>query len=121
MTTASGLIIDPTWAVAERHAGPCTDLRQQRRYFLATGLTLGAGWSGAMAVGALMGARLDWLDLQIFIPLCLLGLVAAGLRAAGGAISDGGRGLGSAGYRRLAGRHRAAGRHRGRMRDRPGQ
>jgi hypothetical protein len=34
-----------------------------------------------MAVGALVGARLDWLDLQIFIPLCLLGLVGAGLRA----------------------------------------
>jgi predicted branched-subunit amino acid permease len=80
---AAGLIIDPTWAAAERHAGECTDLRQQRRYFLAAGLTLGAGWSGAMAVGALMAARLDWLDLQIFIPLCLLGLVGAGLRAAG--------------------------------------
>jgi predicted branched-subunit amino acid permease len=78
---AAGLIIDPTWAAAERHAGQCTDLRQQRRYFLAAGLTLAAGWSGAMAVGALVGARLDWLDLQIFIPLCLLGLVGAGLRA----------------------------------------
>ena len=30
-----------------------------------------------------MGARLDWLDLEIVIPLCLLGLVGAGLRAAG--------------------------------------
>ena len=27
----------------------------------ALGLTLGAGWSGAIAVGVLMGARLDWL------------------------------------------------------------
>jgi predicted branched-subunit amino acid permease len=80
---AAGLIIDPTWVAAERHAGRCPDLHQQRRYFLAAGLTLGAGWSGAMALGALMGARLDWLDLQIFIPLCLLGLVGAGLRAAG--------------------------------------
>ena len=80
---AAGLIIDPTWAAAERHAGQCTDPRQQRRYFLAAGLTLGAVWSGAMAVGAVMGARLDGLDLQIFIPLCLLGLVGTGLRAAG--------------------------------------
>ncbi len=79
---AAGLIIDPTWAAAERHAGECSDLGRQRRYFLAAGLTLGAGWSGAMAVGALMGPRLGWLDLQIFIPLCLLGLVGAGLRAA---------------------------------------
>ena len=30
-----------------------------------------------------MGARLDWLDLEIVVPLCLLGLVGAGLRAAG--------------------------------------
>ena len=80
---AAGLIIDPTWAAAERHAGQCTDLGQQRRYFLAAGLTLAAGWSGATAVGALIGARLGWLDLQIFIPLCLLGLVGAGLRAGG--------------------------------------
>jgi predicted branched-subunit amino acid permease len=78
---AAGLIIDPTWAAAERHAGQCSDLRQQRRYFIAAGLTLGAGWSGAIAVGALLGARLDWLDLDIVIPLCLLGLVGAGLRA----------------------------------------
>jgi predicted branched-subunit amino acid permease len=80
---AAGLIIDPTWAAAERHSGQCTDLGQQRRYFLAAGLTLGAGWSGAIAMGALMGARLDWLDLEIVIPLCLLGLVGAGLRASG--------------------------------------
>jgi predicted branched-subunit amino acid permease len=80
---AAGLIIDPTWAAAERHAGQCNDLRQQRRYFIAAGLTLGAGWSGAIAVGALMGARLDGVDLEIVIPLCLLGLVGAGLRAAG--------------------------------------
>jgi predicted branched-subunit amino acid permease len=80
---AAGLIIDPTWAAAEQHAGQCADLRQQRHYFLAAGVTLAAGWSGAMGVGAVMGGRLDWLDLQIFIPLCLLGLVGAGLRAAG--------------------------------------
>ena len=79
----AGLIIDPTWAAADRHAGQCADLRQQRRFFIAAGLTLGIGWSGAMAVGALMGARLDWLDLEIVIPLCLLGLVGTGLRTAG--------------------------------------
>ena len=51
---------------------------QQRRFFLAAGLTLGAVWSGAIAVGAVMGARLDGLDLDIVIPLCLLGLVGGG-------------------------------------------
>jgi predicted branched-subunit amino acid permease len=79
---AAGLIVDPTWAVAERHAGHGADLRAQRRHFIAAGLTLGTAWSAAIAVGALMGARLDWLDPEIVIPLCLLGLVGAGLRAA---------------------------------------
>lgn len=80
---AAGLIIDPTWAAADKHAGHCTDPRAQRRYFIAAGLTLGLGWSGAIAAGALVGARLDWLDLEIVVPLCLLGLVGAGLRASG--------------------------------------
>ena len=80
---AAGLIIDPTWAVSERFAEECSDPRQQRRYFIAAGLTLGVAWSGAIAVGAVMGARLDWLDLEIVIPLCLLALVGPGLREPG--------------------------------------
>ena len=40
---AAALIIDPTWAAAERHADQCTDVVQQRRYFLAAGLTSVAG------------------------------------------------------------------------------
>lgn len=80
---AAGMIIDPTWAAAERYADHCNDPRRQRQFFIAAGLTLGAGWSAAIAVGALMGARLDGLDLEIVIPLCLLGLVGAGLRASG--------------------------------------
>ncbi len=77
---AAGLIIDPTWAVADRHADLATDLAEHRRYFLGAGLTLAAGWSAGMAVGAVLGARLDWLDLQIAVPLCLLALVGTGLR-----------------------------------------
>jgi predicted branched-subunit amino acid permease len=80
---AAGLIIDPTWAVADRHAEQCPDDGEQRRFFLATALTLATGWSVAIAAGALLGARLDGLDLQIAVPLCLLGLVGTGLRARG--------------------------------------
>lgn len=80
---AAGLIIDPTWAAAERHAEQCDDLAQQRRYFIAAGLTLGCGWSGAIAAGALAGARLAWLDLDIVVPLCLLGLIGSALRTGG--------------------------------------
>jgi predicted branched-subunit amino acid permease len=80
---AAGLIIDPTWAVAEPHAARCDDLREQRGYFIGAGLTLGIGWTTAIAVGALIGTRLDAVDISIVIPLCLLGLVGAGLRRAG--------------------------------------
>jgi predicted branched-subunit amino acid permease len=78
------LIIDPTWAIAEEHADRCSDHRARRQYFTASALTLGIGWSTAIAVGAFMGGRLDSLDLQIAIPLCLLALIGPGLRAGGG-------------------------------------
>jgi predicted branched-subunit amino acid permease len=80
---AAGLIIDPTFAAAERHAAGCGDAGQQRRYFVAAGLTLGAGWSTAIAMGAVVGSRLDGIDLEIVVPLCLLALVGDGLRLSG--------------------------------------
>ena len=81
--SAAALIIDPTWAVADRHADDSADPRDQRRFFLAAALTLGIGWSSAMAAGVLLGTRLDSLDLQIAVPLCLLGLVGSGLGGGG--------------------------------------
>ena len=80
---AAGLIVDPTWAVTQPYAARTTDSGDQRRYFLAAGLTLGVVWSAAIGVGALMGARLDGINLEIAVPLCLLGLVGARLREAG--------------------------------------
>ncbi len=80
---AAALIIDPTWAIAERHEGEHADLQEQRRFFFGAAITLGAAWSTAVTAGAIVGARLDGLDLEIVIPLCLLGLVGAGLRASG--------------------------------------
>jgi predicted branched-subunit amino acid permease len=78
---AAAMVIDPTWAVAEHHAQQTADERDQRRHFLAAGLTLGSGWSLAVGAGALLGTRLDWLDLRIAVPLCLLALVGPQLRA----------------------------------------
>lgn len=77
----AALIIDPTWALAERHADRCADPRAQRRYFLAAGLTLGIAWSLAIAVGIVVGSRLDWLDVDIVVPLCLVTLIGGGIRA----------------------------------------
>jgi predicted branched-subunit amino acid permease len=78
---AAGLIIDPTWAAAERHAGAGADPEAQRRYFIAAGLTLGTGWSAAIAAGAALGSGIDGLDVEIVIPLCLLALIGPALRS----------------------------------------
>jgi len=79
---AAGLVIDPTWAVAERYAEGGAASDDQRHHFLGAGLTLAAGWSLAVGAGALLGARLGRLDLQIVVPLCLLALIGPQLRAA---------------------------------------
>jgi predicted branched-subunit amino acid permease len=80
---SAGLIVDPTWAIAEQHAERTSNAREQRRYFLAAGGTLLIGWSAAIALGAVLGARLGWLNLNIVVPLCLVGLVGTGLRNRG--------------------------------------
>ena len=77
----AALIIDPTWAFAEQHAERGPDPTEQRGYFLGAALTLGAGWSAAMAAGVVLGARLEQLDLDIVVPLCLIGLVGATIRS----------------------------------------
>ena len=52
----------------------------QRRFFLAAGVALGLGWSTLIAVGVVAGGRLDAIDLEVVVPLCLAALVAPALR-----------------------------------------
>lgn len=78
---AAALIVDPTWAVAERHAATCTDAESRRGFFLGAALTLAVLWCTAIAVGAALGARLDWARLPVVVPLVLAGNVAPALRA----------------------------------------
>lgn len=77
---AAPLIIDPTWAAAMAEVDGSTDGRAERRFFLAAGSVLGAGWSAGIAAGALLGATLHGLDLRIVVPLCLIGLLGDSLR-----------------------------------------
>jgi predicted branched-subunit amino acid permease len=77
---AAALVIDPTWAAAERYGGTETTARDERHHFLAGGLVLGIGWSAAMAVGVLVGTRIDQVDLEVVVPLCLVALVGPMLR-----------------------------------------
>jgi predicted branched-subunit amino acid permease len=72
---APALLIDPTWALAGQPAEQPMAAAAQRRFYLAAGLTLGAGWSAAMAAGALAGDRLPEVGLELAAPLCLLALV----------------------------------------------
>jgi predicted branched-subunit amino acid permease len=77
---AAALVIDPTWAIAQRHAETGASPREQRSYFLASGLTLGAGWSAVMAIGAIAGTRAAGLDLDVVVPVCLAALLGPALR-----------------------------------------
>ena len=73
-------MIDPTWAAAERHAAAGASDASQRRFFLAAGVTLGLGWSTLIAIGVVAGGRLDGVDLEVVVPLCLAALVGPVLR-----------------------------------------
>jgi predicted branched-subunit amino acid permease len=77
---APALLIDPTWALADRHDQPDRSLVEQRRFFLAAGLTLGVAWSAMIAAGAVIGDRLPDVGLDLAAPLCLLALVGVRLR-----------------------------------------
>jgi predicted branched-subunit amino acid permease len=73
------MIVDPTWAMAERQAAEAPSPSAERRCFLAAAGVFGAAWSAAVALGALVGARLDGVDLRFVVPLCLLALLGRGL------------------------------------------
>jgi predicted branched-subunit amino acid permease len=76
----AAFVIDPTWAAAERHAAAGASDASQRRFFLAAGVTLGVGWSTLIAIGVIAGGRLDGVDLEMVVPLCLAALVGPALR-----------------------------------------
>ena len=79
---AAPLIIDPTWALTDTQGDPGTPAAE-RRFFLAAGLTLGVGWSTMIALGAVVGSRVDAAHLAIAAPLCLAALVGPHLRLTG--------------------------------------
>jgi predicted branched-subunit amino acid permease len=79
---AAVFVIDPTWAAAERHASAGASDAAQRRFFLTAGIALGVCWSTLIAVGVVAGGRLDSIDLDVLVPLCLVALVAPAWRDA---------------------------------------
>src|SRR5262245_27996700 len=81
---AAAMVIDPTWVAAERHAATGASDVAQRRFFLTAGVVMGAGWSALIAIGAVVGGRLDALRLEVVVPLCLATMVGPVLRDRGG-------------------------------------
>jgi len=77
---APALLIEPTWALAERYGTGGRTADAHRHFYLGAALTLGVGWSGAMALGALGGDHLPDLGLDVAGSLCLIALVGPRLR-----------------------------------------
>lgn len=77
------LLIDPTWALADRHAGDGMSETAERRFFLGAGLVLGTFWSMMIAFGAIAGDRLPDVGLELAAPVCLIALVGPRLRQRG--------------------------------------
>ncbi len=79
---AAAMVIDPTWALAERLDEGCHDPAQQRRRFLAAGVTLGLGFTVTVLFGMLSAAQLSSGDTTVVAPLCLVALLGSGLQKA---------------------------------------
>jgi len=78
--SAAPLIVDPVWAVAERHAATSTDLRTQRAHYFGAALTLFVAWSVLIGVGVVAGNQLSGVGLEVAAPLCLVALVGPKLK-----------------------------------------
>jgi predicted branched-subunit amino acid permease len=74
------LLIDPTWALADRHAESGASDEEQRRFYIGAALMLGAAWSANIALGAAIGDRLPDVGLDLAAPLCLIALVGPRVR-----------------------------------------
>jgi predicted branched-subunit amino acid permease len=76
------LLIDPTWALAEQRATQPGSDRARRAHHLGAAITLGIGWSGLIALGAVAGNLLGGAGLEVTVPLCLVTMIAPKLRQA---------------------------------------
>lgn len=75
------LLVDPSYAVAARHAATRPDPSDQRAHYLGAGVTLWVGWLLACAAGLAMGDRITTLvPAGLVSELMLVALVAPALR-----------------------------------------
>ncbi len=75
------LLIDPSWAIAERRARAPGSDADRRAHYLGAAVTLLVGWATMITVGVLVGASGGPVaDLGVAVPLCLVVLIAPRLR-----------------------------------------
>jgi predicted branched-subunit amino acid permease len=77
---AAAFLVDPTWALADRHAASEPSLSEQRSFFLGAAITMGVWWSAMIAAGAIAGNRLPHFGLELVAPVCLISLVGSRIR-----------------------------------------
>jgi predicted branched-subunit amino acid permease len=77
---AAPLVVDQTWAIIEARTTDRWSPAQERRFFLAVGLTLGIGWSTLIAIGAVASERIDTTHLLVALPICVAALIGPRLR-----------------------------------------
>ncbi|MGN6129327.1 MAG: AzlC family ABC transporter permease [Nocardioidaceae bacterium] len=83
---AAVTVIDPSWMLSSRMQAIGVPPAVVRRHYAGASVTLLLGWSGFVAVGAVMGNLLPaQAGLSLFAPLCLLAMVAPGTRTLAGA------------------------------------
>lgn len=82
---AAALVIEPTWALADRQAEAGRTRAERQAHHLGAGAVLAAGWAIWIAIGAVLGARLESITLQVLGPACLVALVGPHTRNRRGA------------------------------------
>jgi predicted branched-subunit amino acid permease len=78
--TAAPLVVDPVFAIAERHAVTAPSARALRAYYFGSAITLFLAWSVLIAIGVAAGNQLSGIGLEVAAPLCLLALVGPKLK-----------------------------------------
>jgi predicted branched-subunit amino acid permease len=82
---AAALVLEPTWALAERRAAAGATAAERQAHHVGAGVVLAAGWAALIGTGAVLGARLESQALQVLGPACLVALVGPHLRGRSGA------------------------------------
>jgi predicted branched-subunit amino acid permease len=78
--TAAPMLVDPVFAVAERHALTAPSARSLRAHYYGAAIGLFVAWTVLIGIGVAAGNQLSGIGLEVAAPLCLLALVGPKLK-----------------------------------------